>query len=115
MSIVNHLVLAILISAVEIIYLGSNALSFNSKSHRLSIIISVETSPFASAARSDCVRRLIGLRPPPDQIASAVRSDCVRRPIGLRTGADDFCKRVTIVRRAFCMGKARTSFCRQWA
>ena len=93
MSIVNHLVLAILISAVEIIYLGSNALSFNSKSHRLSIIISVETSPFASAARSDCVRR----------------------PIGLRTGADDFCKRVTIVRRAFCMGKARTSFCRQWA
>ena len=91
MSIVNHLVLAILISAVEIIYLGSNALSFNSKSHRLSIIISVETSPFASA----------------------VRSDCVRRPIGLRTGDDDFCKRVTIVRTAFCTGKAHTSFCRQ--
>lgn len=92
MSIVNHLVLAILISAVEIIYLESNALSFNSKSHRLSIIISVETSPFASAARLGCVRR----------------------PIGLRTGDDDFCKRVTIVRRAFGRGKAHTSFCRQW-
>jgi len=78
MSIVNHLVLAILISAVEIIYLESNALSFNSKSHRLSIIISVETSPFASAARSDCVRRPIRLRSPSDWVAFAVRSDCVR-------------------------------------
>ena len=56
-------------------------------------IVAVETSPFASA----------------------VRSDCVRRPIGLRTGDDDFCKRVTIVRTAFCTGKAHTSFCRQWA
>ena len=112
MSIVNHLVLAILISAVEIIYLGSNALSFNSKSHRLSIIISVETSPFASAARSDCVRRPIGLRSPSNRIAFAVRSDCVRRPIGLRTGDDDFYKRVAIVRTAFCTGKAHTSFCR---
>ena len=37
----------------------------------------------ASAVRSDCVRRPIGLRPPPDQIAFAVRSDCVRRPIRL--------------------------------
>ena len=92
MSIVNHLVLAILISAVEIIYLGSNALSFNSKSHRLSIIISVETSPFASAARSDCVRRPIRLRSPSDQIAFAVQSGCVRGLIGRRTGADDFCK-----------------------
>ena len=54
-------------------------------------------------------------RPPPDRIASAVQSDCVRRPIGLRTGDDDFCKRVTIVRTTFCTGKARTSFCRQWA
>ena len=115
MSIVNHLVLAILISAVEIIYLGSNALSFNSKSHRLSIIISVETSPFASAVRLGCVRRPIRLRPPPDGVAFAVQSDCVRRPIGLRTGDDDFCKRVTIVRTAFCTGKAHTSFCRQWA
>ena len=32
----------------------------------------------AFAARSDCVRRPIRLRPPPNQIASAVRSDCVR-------------------------------------
>ena len=39
----------------------------------------------ASAARSDCVRRPIGLRSPPDQIAFAVRSDCVRRPIRLRS------------------------------
>ena len=54
-------------------------------------------------------------RPPPGQIASAVRSGCVRRPIGLRTGDDDFCKRVTIVRTTFCTGKARTSFCRLWA
>ena len=38
----------------------------------------------ASAVRSDCVRRPIGLRSPPDQIASAVQSDCVRRPIRLR-------------------------------
>ena len=78
-------------------------------------IVAVETSPFASAARLDCVRRPIGLRPPPDQIAFAVQSDCVRRPIGLRTGDDDFCKRVTIVRIAFGMGKAHTSFCRRWA
>ena len=39
----------------------------------------------ASAARSDCVRRPIRLRSPPDQIAFAVRSDCVRRPIRLRS------------------------------
>ena len=32
----------------------------------------------ASAARSDCVRRPIGLRPPSNQIASAARSGCVR-------------------------------------
>ena len=38
----------------------------------------------ASAVRSDCVRRPIGLRSPSDQIAFAVRSDSVRRPIGLR-------------------------------
>ena len=31
------------------------------------------------------VRRLIGSRSPPDRIASAARSDCVRRPIGLRS------------------------------
>ena len=39
----------------------------------------------AFAVQSDCVRRPIGLRPPPDQIASAVQSDCVRRPIRLRS------------------------------
>lgn len=54
-------------------------------------------------------------RPLPDQIASAARLGCVRGLIGRRTGADDFCKRVAIVRRAFGRGKARTSFCRQWA
>ncbi len=32
----------------------------------------------ASAARSDCVRRPIRLRSPPNQIASATQSDCVR-------------------------------------
>ena len=79
------------------------------------LIVSVEIAPFASAVRSDCVRCPIGLRSPSDQIAFAVQSDCVRRPIGLRTGDDDFCKRVTIVRTAFCTGKAHTSFCRQWA
>ena len=42
------------------------------------LIVSVEMAPFASAARSDCVRRPIRLRSPSDQIASAVRSDCVR-------------------------------------
>mgnify|MGYP007106047745 FL=1 len=71
-------------------------------------------APFASAARSDCVRRPIRLRPLPDWVASAARLGCVRRPIGLRTGDDDFCKRVTIVRTTFCTGKAHTSFCRQW-
>ena len=34
----------------------------------------------AFAARSDCVRRPIGLRSPPDWIAFAVRLDCVRCP-----------------------------------
>ena len=52
------------------------------------LIVSVETSPFASAARSNCVRRPIRLRSPSDQIASAARSDCVRCPIGLRPGSD---------------------------
>lgn len=33
-----------------------------------------------SATRSDCVRRPIGFRSPPNQIASAVRLDCVRCP-----------------------------------
>ena len=33
---------------------------------------------FPSAARSDCVRHPIRLRPPPDQIPFAARSDCVR-------------------------------------
>ena len=51
-------------------------------------------------------------RPPSDQIAFAVRSDCVRGLIGRRTGDDDFCKRLAIVRTAFCRGKARTSFYR---
>ena len=32
-------------------------------------IVAVETSPLAFAARSDCVRRPIGLRPPSNQIA----------------------------------------------
>ena len=35
----------------------------------LSVIVSVETSPFASVVRSDCVRRPIGLRSPSDRIA----------------------------------------------
>ncbi len=47
-------------------------------------------SPFPSAARSDSVRRLIGFRPPPDQIPFAVRSDSVRRLIRFRSGDDDF-------------------------
>ena len=34
------------------------------------------------------VRRPIGLRPPSDQIAFAVRSDCVRRPIRFRSPPD---------------------------
>ena len=34
----------------------------------------------AFAARSDCVRRPIRLRSPPDRIAFGVRLDCVRRP-----------------------------------
>ena len=33
---------------------------------------------------------LVVLRTPPDQIAYAARSDCVRRPIGLRPLHDDF-------------------------
>ena len=37
-------------------------------------------SPFASAVQSDSVRRLIGFRPPPDQIPYAAQSDSVRRP-----------------------------------
>ena len=41
-----------------------------------------------NAAQSDCVRRPIGFRPPPDRIPSAARSDCVRRPIGLRPPSD---------------------------
>ena len=36
------------------------------------LIVSVEMAPLASAARSDCVRRPIRLRPPSDQIAFAV-------------------------------------------
>ena len=67
---------------------------------------------FTSVVVTVRVRRPIRLRPPPDQIASAARLGCVRRPIGLRTGDDDFYKRVTIVRTAFCTGKAHTSFCR---
>ena len=43
---------------------------------------------FPSATRSDCVRRPIRLRSPPNQIASAARSDCVRRPIRLRSPSD---------------------------
>ena len=44
--------------------------------------------PFASAVRSDSVRRPIGFRPPSDQIPSAVRSDSVRRPIRFRPPSD---------------------------
>jgi len=56
----------------------------------------------ASAVRSDCVRRPIRLRPPPDQIAFAVRPDCVRCPIRLRPVNDDFCFVCkSIVRYAF--------------
>ena len=56
----------------------------------------------ASAVRSDCVRRPIRLRPPPDQIAFAIQSDCVRRPIRLRSVNDDFCFVCkSIVRYAF--------------
>ena len=54
------------------------------------LIVAVETSPFAFAVQSDCVRRPIGLRSPSDQIAFAVQSDCVRRPIRRRSLADDF-------------------------
>lgn len=39
----------------------------------LSVIVSVETSPFASAARSDCVRRPIGLRSGSDRTAYGCR------------------------------------------
>ena len=46
--------------------------------------------PFASAVRSDSVRRPIRFRPPSNQIPFAVRSDSVRRPIRLRSGDDDF-------------------------
>ena len=45
-----------------------------------SLVYSSPIKPIASAVRSDCVRRPIGLRPPSGQIASAVRSDCVRCP-----------------------------------
>ena len=48
----------------------------------------------ASAVRSDCVRRPIGLRSPSDQIAFAIRSDCVRRPIGLRSPSDQIASAV---------------------
>ena len=48
----------------------------------------------ASAARSDCVRRPIRLRPPSDQIAFAVRSDCVRHPIRLRSPSDQIASAV---------------------
>ena len=40
--------------------------------------------PFASAVRSDSVRRPIRLRSPPDRIPSAVRSDCVRVTVTFR-------------------------------
>lgn len=36
-------------------------------------IVAVETSPLASAVRSDCVRRPIGLRSPSDRIAYGCR------------------------------------------
>ena len=45
-------------------------------------------SPFASAVRSDSVRRPIRFRSPSDQIPSAIRSDSVRRPIRFRPTPD---------------------------
>ena len=39
------------------------------------------------------VRRPIGSRPPSDQIPSAVRSDCVRRLIGLRSPSTEKVKK----------------------
>ena len=39
------------------------------------------------------VRRPIGFRPPSDQIPSAVRSDCVRRLIGLRSPSTEKVKK----------------------
>ena len=45
-----------------------------------SLLYSSPIKPIASAVRSDCVRRPIGLRPPSNRIASAVQSDCVRCP-----------------------------------
>ena len=56
---------------------------------------------FPSAARSDCVRRPIRLRPPSDQIASATRSDSVRHPIRFRP-LHDAISRVCILRRLRC-------------
>ena len=43
---------------------------------------------FPSAAQSDCVRRPIRLRPPPNQIPFAIRSDSVRHPIRFRPPPD---------------------------
>ena len=43
---------------------------------------------FPSAVQSDCVRRPIGFRPPPDQIPFAVQSDSVRHPISFRPPPD---------------------------
>ena len=47
--------------------------------------------PFASAVRSDSVRRPIGFRPPSDRFPSAVRSDSVRRPMGFRPPSVEKC------------------------
>ena len=47
--------------------------------------------PFASAVRSDSVRRPIGFRPPSDRIPFAIRSDSVRRPIRFRSQSVEKC------------------------
>ena len=65
-----------------------------------SLVYSPPVKPIASAVRSDCVRRPIGLRPPSDQIASAVRSDCVRCPIRLRPLSDGYTSTGTLYKRA---------------
>ena len=66
----------------------------------LSLVYSPPVKPIASAVRSDCVRRPIGLRPPSNQIASAVQSDCVRCPIRLRPLSDGYTSTATLYKRA---------------
>ena len=62
--------------------------SFRFFSVYISVACSGSVPPLASAVRSDCVRRPVSLRPPPNQIASAIQSVRVRRPIRLRSVND---------------------------